>query len=205
MNDRDPLAALLELIETDRAARIDAIEAEARATARALVAQGRRAARERVHDALVPERRRLRERLAALDARLATATRLAAQRRLRARIDAAWRVLPAALQARWAGPVSRAAWTALVREAAVEALGKGPWRVSHAAGWPQRDREDFAQAVVASGAGPVAFDECATIEAGLVVRAGGSVVDASASGLLADRGAIDAGLADALGLGESPA
>jgi len=51
----------------------------------------------------------------------------------------------------------------------------------------------------------VAFEETATIAAGLVVHAGGSVVDGSATGLLADRGAIDARLADALGLGEAPA
>jgi len=205
MNDRDPLAALLALVETDRTERIRAIEAESRDATRALVAEARRAARERVHAALVPERRRQRERLAALEARLATGTRLAAQRRLRARLDEAWHVLPAALEARWGEAASRAAWTAAVREAAVGALEKGPWRVSHAAGWPLPEREAFAAEAGASGFAPVAFEETATIAAGLVVRAGGSVVDGSATGLLADRGAIDARLADALGLGEKPA
>lgn len=203
MNEREPLEALLALVEADRAARLRAIEAESGETARTLLATARRSASDRVRSALAPERRRLRERLAALDARLATETRLAAQRRLRARLDEAWRVLPAALEARWREPSTRRLWVDRVREAAARALGAGPWRVIHAPGWTPAEREAFAIAARDAGAGPVDFEESALVAAGLVVRAGSGVVDGTARGLLADRDAIDARLADALGFGEA--
>ena len=202
MDEREPMQALLDLVEADRLARLRALEMESCATARSLVAEARKAARERVHAALVPERRRLRERLASLEARLATETRLAAQRRLREGLDEAWRELPAALAARWADAPSRAAWTGHVRAAAADALAKGPWRVSHAPGWPASEREAFAREAAVRGLGPVAFEESPALAAGLVVRAGGNVVDGSSGGLLADRAAIDARLAEALGLRE---
>ena len=203
MGEREPLQALLELVENDRLSRLAALEEESRRTAREILASARRSARERVHAALLPERRRLRERLAALDARLATETRLAGQRRLRERLDEAWRELPAALASRWAGAGSRSKWTSHVRSAAADALARGPWHVSHAPGWPEPEREAFARTLESLGVGPVAFEEVPAIAAGLVVRAGGNVVDGSASGLTADRAAIDARLADALGLGEA--
>ncbi len=202
MGEREPLQALLELVENDRIERRRALEDESRRQAREILATARREARARVRAALVPERRRLRERLAALEARLATETRLSGQRRLRERLDEAWRELPLALARRWADPASRAQWTAHVRSAALGALGAGSWRVSHAPGWPGEERAAFAGALEARGPDDVTFEESPAIAAGLVVRAGGNVVDGSAAGLTADRAAIDAQLADALGLGE---
>jgi hypothetical protein len=202
MGERDPLQALLALVESDRAARRELIEREAREAAREILAQARRAARERVHAALQPERRRLREGLASLEARFATERRLAAQRRLRERLDEAWRALPGALAARWADSAGREQWTGHMRASALDALGKGPWRIDHAPGWPQAEREAFARELAAHGPGPVEFAQSSALAAGLVVRAGGNVVDGSLAGLLADRDALDARLADALGFGE---
>jgi len=204
MDERDPLQALLSLVESDRVARRELIGREAREAARELLAQARRAARERVHAALQPERRRLREGLAGLEARLATEKRLAAQHRLRERLDEAWRALPGALAARWDDATARVQWTGHVRATALDALGKGEWRVDHAPGWKEPEREAFAGELVAHGTGPVDFVESAALAAGLVVRAGGNVVDGSLAGLLADRDALDARLADSLGFGEAP-
>jgi hypothetical protein len=90
-----------------------------------------------------------------------------------------------------------------VRTAALDALAKGAWRVDHAPGWPLPEREAFAAEVTAQGPGPVGFAESSALAAGLVVRADGNVVDGSLAGLLADRDALDARLADALGFGEA--
>jgi hypothetical protein len=203
MGERDPLQALLALVESDRVGRRERIEREAREAARERLSVARRAARERVHAALLPERRRLREGLASLEARLATEKRLAAQHRLRERLDDAWRELPGALAARWRDAASRKQWTDHVRAAALDALGPGEWRVDHAPGWPQDEREAFSRECVPNGPDSVSFRESPDLAAGLVVRAGGNGVDGSLAGLLADRDALDARLADALGFGEA--
>jgi hypothetical protein len=203
MDEQGTRDALLELVESDRAAQVLRFEAQSRERVRALLVAARHAARERVRAALVPERRRLREQGLALDARLATQRRLAGQRRLRERLDEAWRRLPESLASRWADTVARARWTAQALAAAAGSLGRGPARVNHAPGWPAPERDAFARALEARGLGPVTFEEDAGAHAGLAVRAGGNLVDATAAGLVADRAAIDARLADALGLGEA--
>lgn len=198
MGVNTPMQALLDLVETDRVARCAAIELESSQAARELVREARRAARARLTDAVGVERRRLRERLAALEAMLATATRLAAQRRLRERLDEMWHQLPSALVARWSDPASRREWVASVLEPARDLLGRTGWRIVHAPGWPEEEKQEAAAALAARGIGGVEFEEDPGARAGLAVRANGNVVDGTLAGLLADRAAIGARLTEAL-------
>jgi hypothetical protein len=192
------MQALLDLVETDRAERCAAIEAESSQAARQLLREARRAARARLTEAVDVERRRLRESLAALEAMLATETRLAAQRRLRERLDEMWRQLPSALVSRWNDSASRREWVASVLEPARELLGRADCRIAHAPGWPEEERQEVTSAFAACGIAGIGFEECPGERAGLAVRADGNVVDGTLAGLLADRAAIGARLTEAL-------
>lgn len=190
-------AALLSLIEDDRARRCNAHAAEAERAAAQILREAREAARILVHEALVHERRRLRERLAGYDAELATETRLRDQRRFRALLDAAWQRLPQVLAARWADTAQRAAWVAHVIDCARTALPAGRWTITHAPGWPGDQREALAASLAPVGI-TVAFQENAALGAGLEIRAGGNRIDGTTAGLMADAGEIGARLLDAL-------
>ena len=190
-------AALLALIEDDRARCGNAHAAEAERAAAQILREARARARALVHEALVHERRRLRERLAGYAAELATETRLRDQRRFRALLDAAGQRLPQSLAARWADNAQRAAWVAHVVDCARAALPAGQWTITHAPGWPGDQREALAARLTPSGIA-VAFVDNAALGAGLEVRAGGNRIDGTAAGLLADAGEIGARLLDAL-------
>lgn len=194
-------AALLTLIEEDRARRCNAHAAEAERAAAQILREARARARALVHEALLHERRRLRERLAGYNAELATATRLRDQRRFRALLDAAGQRLPQVLAARWADTVQRAAWVAHVVDCARAALPAREWTITHAPGWPGDQREALAARLTPAGIA-VAFIDNAALGAGLEVRAGGNRIDGTAAGLLADVGEIGARLLDALAVAE---
>jgi hypothetical protein len=193
MHASDSERALLDLIEADRAARCEAIALEASDAARAVLRDARKSAHARVSAALKADRQRLRARLSGLDAALATATRLHAQRHLRALLDEAWRRLPLALEARWQDSGGRSAWTRHILDGARAELERGDWSVSHAPGWPEDERRAALDPLAAAGNAVVAATQDAGMRAGLQVRRGGNVLDGTLSGLLADRNAIDSG------------
>lgn len=194
-------AALLSLIEEDRARRCSAHAAEAERAVAQILREARAAARILVHEALVHERRRLRERLAGYNAGLATETRLRDQRRFRALLDTAWQRLPQVLAARWADTAQRVAWVAHVVDCARTALPAGQWTITHAPGWPGDQREALAARLAPAGI-TVAFLDNAALGAGFEIRAGGNRIDGTTAGLMADAGEIGARLLDALAAGE---
>lgn len=193
-----PARALLELIEADRIRRCDEISSQAEKEARALLAEARAAALARARAVMAAERGRLRDRLRALDARLATETRLDAQRRLRALLDEAWRRLPLALEARWRDPAGRREWTRRVLGGARADLAPGDWSVSYAPGWPEDERGVAIAELAAAGYAIAAATEDARMRAGLQVRRGGNVLDGTLHGLLADRNGVGARILDEL-------
>lgn len=201
MQASQPARALLDLVEADRVRRCDEISRQAEDAARAPLVDARRAALARVSAVMTAERARLRDRLRALDATLATASRLHAQRRLRALLDEAWQRLPVALEARWRDPAGRREWTQHVLASAREELGPGDWSVSYAPGWPQDERSAAIEELSAAGYAIVAATEDARMRSGLQVRRAGNVLDGTLHGFLADRNVVGARILDELSRG----
>jgi hypothetical protein len=172
------------------ASQVEAIEAGARREARRLLRAASRAKRERV-------RERCREALAELDAE---------HRRRefevdREVIDAALAALPEALERRWCDAAARRAWWANAIAVAAVRLVARDWHITLAGEPGEEERAALLAAVGAHGARA----EIATgaARAGLTIAAGPSTVDATVTGLLADRDAIGAQLL-AVWLGRAP-
>lgn len=197
--------ALLALVEADRARKCEAILAEARARAAALRGEAHADARQRMRAAFLEERARCGERVAAARANLQTRRRLALQRRAAALLAEGWRRLPDELLRRWREPGTREAWVASVAASAREVLPRCAWRITHAPGWPDAERDLLARDLLAAlGAAPE-FALDASAGAGLRITALGNVVDGTLAGLTADRAEIGAQLLQLLEDGEGAA
>lgn len=183
--------ALLELIDADRARRCAQLLDPAQAAAAALRAQARNEARARRRATFVEQRQRRLDALAAARARLATRTRLHAQRHEAALLSLAWRQLPDALRALWHDAAARAAWVEQVVAAARTRLSADAWRIVHAADWPAAEQQALARSLAGI---TLHFEREAAVDAGLKVVAGGNIVDGTVAGLLADRSEIEAAL-----------
>lgn len=186
-------AGLLRLVESERQRRCDALRDAARAEAERLLGEARRAARLRVRTALAEERARAAARVAAAKARLATARRLAQQRRAHALLELAWQRLPAALAARWADAEAQAAWIRRVVAAALQHLPRGEWQIEHAPGIAATGLAPVTQWLGQQGVAAT-FRTDAALAAGLRIRSGSNLIDGSTRGLLAERNAIGARL-----------
>jgi len=194
MNIGQPMRALLDLVEADRARQCAQILGDERGRAAALLSQGHADARARMRQAFEEQRALRRERIAAAQARLATQRRLHEQQRTAALLRLAWDQLPRRLLALWQQAASRAQWVAHVLASARSRMPRGPWHIVHAPDWPAAERQALAQTLAAeSGAAPL-FEADAAISAGLKITAHGNVIDGTLGGLLADRFAIEAGL-----------
>ena len=180
-------AALLALVEADRARKCDAIDAEAASRAATIVADAHQAARQRMRAAFAEERARHDARVAAARANLETRRRAAANAFATAQIAAGLARLPAVLDRRWRDAGARRAWVDDAVRQARARLPQGAWRIVHAPGWPRDEREALATALRDAHRTTVAFDEDAAIGAGLRLSAGGNVIDGTLAGLTADR------------------
>jgi len=187
------MQALLELVESNRARSCEQILGEAHVRAQALRSQAYAGARTRMRQAFEEQRLRRRERLAAAEARLATRRRLHEQQRLAALLRLASAQLPRELQALWQRSETRAAWAGAVLAAARLRLPEGPWRIVHAADWPEDERERLVRN---SGAGPEAlrFEPDPGIAAGLKIVSNRNVLDGTIEGLLSNPADFEAGL-----------
>lgn len=190
MTVRTRMQALLDMVESDRQARCQALLDQAQAEAAALRAQARAQARTQVREAFAEERQRARTRIAAAEAELQTRRREHAQRRVEALLVRAWQRLPEVLRQRWRDATARARWVRMAFDAAHAALPPGDWVVTHGLDWPQAERDTLAGLCRdAVGAEPrFVVDE--RVDAGLRIGIQGSVVDATLTGLLADRDEI---------------
>ena len=190
MTVRTRMQALLDMVERDRQARCQALLDQARAEADAALAQARALARTQMREAFADERQRARSRIAAAQAELQTRCREHAQRRIEALLVLAWQRLPGVLRQRWHDDAARARWVRMAFDAARAALPHEAWTVSHGPDWPAAEQAALAdQCRAAFGAAP-GFVVDPRIEGGLRIGTGGSVVDATLAGLLADRDEI---------------
>lgn len=188
------MQAMLELVEANRARLCERILGEARARAQAVRSQASTAARKRMRQAFEEQRQRRRERLAAAEARLANRRRLHEQQRLAASLRLASQQLPSELQALWQQGETRAAWVGAVLAAARLRLSEGPWHITHAADWPEDERERLVRASGAVPAGPPRFTADPAIVAGLKIVSNRNVLDGTIEGLLSDPADFEARL-----------
>ena len=193
------MRALLALVESYRDSLCGEILGEAGGRARSLRRLAHAAARARMRQTFEEQRLSLRERIAAAEARLATQRRLHEQRRTTELLRLAWEQLPGELQALWRQPTTRATWVDAVLASARLRLPPGPWRIVHAADWPEGERLRFAPTAGAAAEAPRLEADLA-IAAGLKVESRGNVVDGTLEALLADRAGFEAGLLRALEL-----
>jgi hypothetical protein len=191
------MRALLALVESHRDRLCGEILGEASGRARSLRRQAYAAARARMRQTFEEQRLSRRERIAAAEARLATQRRLHEQQRTTELLRLAWEQLPGELQALWRQPATRATWVDAVLASARRRLPPGPWRIIHAADWPEAERRRFAPAPGAE-AQAHRLEADPSIAAGLKVESRGNVVDGTLEALLADRAGFEAGLLRAL-------
>jgi hypothetical protein len=189
---------LLDLVDADRTSRCDAILDDARARAAALVAAAHADARGRARVAFDEERRRFEARVAAARARLTTHRRARERRRAGNLLAAGWPQLTTALGERWRDSRSRQSWIAAVIAEARKALPGGAWRIVHAPGWPDSERDALTAALATTMAARPQFTADESTRAGLKVSAGCNVIDGTLDGLIADRAEIGARLLHAM-------
>lgn len=191
-------SALLDLVEQYRQARSAEILDPARAQARELVRSARAEGRRRVHTAVAEARSRIAAEVGAAQARLATERRLADQKQAVCLLAQAWSALHDEMLARWRNPLARRLWCEAHLARAHSALADKGWRIEYAADLPEQERDALAEQLRADCVAEAAWQPCEDIAAGLRVRAGSNLVDATIDGLLDDRSALEGRLLEAL-------
>ena len=192
------MQALIDLVSADRARRCDAILGEARAHAAETLATSRLQARQHMRDAFDEERRGLAAAVGAARARLDTHRRLREQRRAAELLAEGLARLPAALCDRWKQRAARNAWIDVVVAEARAALPRCAWRIAHAPGLSDDERDALAVALAPTCGTRPEFVADAALRAGVKIAAAGDVVDATLPGLVADRVEIGARLLEHL-------
>jgi len=182
--------ALLALVEAYRLRECSALLDKANAEAAAVREKTHADAREKLRRAFADARERHAARIAAARAELATRERLAEQHRLSTLLDEAWPLLSDELARRWAQPELRRRWVEHTVQLARSLLPAGPWRIAHAPGWPESERDALAATLAAAPT----FSLDVAHSAGISVASSASVIDATLEGLLADRADVGAQL-----------
>lgn len=176
---------LLEYLERETEASCRATAGHAEREARAILAEAYGEARRRMREAVADERRRLHEELRRAAAEVGTLERLQRQRRQQALLDAAMQELHAELIQRWQAPQQRRIWLHSILKQALTHLPKGDWRVEHGRVWGGEEIALIQAAVLRPGGVQISYRLRASIDAGLLVHAGGVVLDGTIDGLLA--------------------
>lgn len=185
---------LLREIERETQAECQALISASEQEARAITARARGDAAERTHAAIVLLRQEGRRRLLRAKAQAETELRLRAHRDASAAIATAWPLLEAALLRRWRDPASRRLWAESALRHAAARLLRSPWKIEHPADWSESERHSVQSMLAEHGFIEVAFEADAELAAGLRIRAGQALLDATPQGLLADRAAVGAAL-----------
>lgn len=198
MKAEEQMAALLRVIDEYRVARCREALAQAQTEADRTVARGRAAAARRLRAALAAERAQRDVAVDAALARLGTARRLHRQRRYLAALAVAWARLEAELAARWQSRGGRERWVTRQLAAARVALPALEWLIEHPPQWHAEERERALRQLAEAGIAAPRFAAQDDIHAGLRIRCGHNLLDATPVGLLADRAAIEGRLLDHL-------
>ncbi len=189
---------LIDVVERERDKRCAAIVGQARSEAHRMLKQAWSRARARLHLEVLAAREQFRRQLLVAQASQATRQRQAQQGADRLLLDEAWQLLHASLIRRWQQPEARQAWVEALIGQALAQLVNGPWTIECPADWPEAERHALATQVRQALAHTPVFVVEPTLEAGIRVRAGNSVVDGSCAGLLHDRAGIEGRLLAAI-------
>jgi hypothetical protein len=208
MNVEESAKILLTLVESYRNQECREAIDKARAEAAEVLRRAWRRERDHLHTSVEAERSRARALIQAARAERTTRERTSGDRLNADLLALAWPHLRALLAARWRDAVGRDAWVAVALGQALEALPAGSWTVRHAPDWVAPEAAGPCVAVVAklrarlaakpqakSSDGEVAalrFLADPTLAAGLIVKGGAAVLDASLDGLMADRQQLEA-------------
>lgn len=189
-NTADALAALLAVIDADRAARCREILAPAEAAAAALLAEATRETRRALRQALRADGRRRRAQLDAARAKVEAAHRQHRQRLAQAAVDEGWALLAPALERCWQAPDGRRQWIAAALAVAQARLPPSGWQVRHPPSLAPDEVADLLADLAAAGVAEARCESAVDLAAGLEIHAGNTCLDATAAGLLAERAAV---------------
>ncbi|WP_455384965.1 V-type ATP synthase subunit E family protein [Acidihalobacter prosperus] len=176
---------LLDYLERETEAGCSAVAGRAEREAHSILEEAYGESRRRVHEAVADERRRLHEELRRAAAEVGTLERLQRQRRQQALLDQAMRQLRAELVRRWHAPQQRRVWLHSILKQGLTHLPKGDWRVEHGRVWGGEEIALIQAAVLRLGGVQISYRLRTSIDAGLLVHAGGVVLDGTIDGLLA--------------------
>jgi len=185
--------ALLQQVTSDRDRRCAALGAAAESHAKQIVRAARAEARSNVRSAVTQERARMELGMRQAEARADIEARRQEQQKSRELLQQMWSAMSQVLERRWRDPALRQAWVdAAIGQAAALVPGRAWLIESGGSDWTEQARSELADRARGRGAESVAFTLEAAISAGLRVHAGSVCVDATISGLLAQRDAIEA-------------
>jgi len=191
---RAQLDSLLELLEQSKAHYCESTLAAAHAQATDYRKRARRIARDRVRRAVGDERERMERQLRLAAAGIETEQRRLGRRRDLELIRAGWTALEDALRARWRDGDGRRCWVDSALAEAGSLMPGRAWTVEHPADWPGDEQQRaLAQAKDAFGV-EARFVAAEDLECGLRIVNGGTLLDMSPQGILAQRRAIEAEL-----------
>jgi hypothetical protein len=201
MNDELPSSALdaqvdalLQRVARDREQRCSQMRAAAEAQAQEILRSGRAEARANVRRAVAKERTRIAQRLRQAEAGAELEARGRAQSETRRLLESMWKGIADALEARWSNPEHRRAWVAAASRQADQLLGASPsWRIEHGEGWLPEQRNEFEKFAATRTTHTIEWKSEPALKAGVKVRCEGVCLDATPSGLLANRADIESG------------
>jgi len=182
---------LMQRVARYRDERCAQLRQQATAQAHEILRSGRAEARASVHEAVVRERTRLEVGARQAEARAELEARQRAQQEIHDLLGHLWTELPGLLAARWQNEAQRRSWIEAALAETGALLSGRHWKIERGSGWPESETRAVQTLALERGARSVewAQDEC--LDTGLRVRAGSVVVDASISGLLARRSALE--------------
>ena len=183
--------AMIRVAEEYRAERCSALLESAAGKAKRIMAQAQAAARNSLRAALTETREELDVALAEAETELVSLRRVDAQKRLAAALEACLPALQRALRGRWQSPSGRTAWVRQHLAVAIAVLPPTGWRIHHPPSWPAAERDATHRWLRDAGIGEALFEADPGLEAGIRVRCGPNLLDATFDGLLADRDLIN--------------
>ncbi|MBF0310856.1 MAG: hypothetical protein HQL56_15150 [Magnetococcales bacterium] len=195
------LGSLLRLIDEQRQKRCEEMLQEARRQADEIVRRAHREARGRMRQAVGVERALMLRTVERAKSRMEAENRRRHLRQTTKMLSQARSLLEEAMRRRWADPVSRLAWLAMVVQTAKRHLpAEAVWLCQHPPGF------DAGELTASFGAVRWSNEPDETLTAGVRVGLGQTWIDGSLESILGDRQAMEARLLDLLdqATGESP-
>ncbi|MCG6940245.1 MAG: hypothetical protein LJE69_03220 [Thiohalocapsa sp.] len=194
MNTEQRERALLKLVQDERDKACRRLLAEAAERAAAIKRDAYRRERGLLHQRIEAERSRAQGLLRKAGAERATAERRRGELADARLLAAVWPRLRAQLAERWASADSRVQWVSTALAQARKRLPQMGWTIRHAPGWPEAERATALAELAQHGIPTPSLRADGELSAGLLIAAGGGVLDMSLEGLLQDREQVEARL-----------